>query len=281
LSQKEHSKDTSVRSWTPSSRYKKVAEVNRQFYKQFADLYDKTETCVVSPRLQKMMEQDLEKILQMISKKEQIHVLDACGGSGNAALKLLNRGAYVTLCDISPELIQIFERKCKEKALARYETVCSEIGTYLSQLNKKFDIIVFSSALHHILDYTSVLKIAVLKLNEGGVIYTVFDPVRWKFPTYQIIYFDWLLHAILNYPFELLSTIRRRLFSTSNEPDYGTLCEYHVKTGIDDYELVQAMKETGITVVSHIRYSDARHLFFRLLLRRIKGTTSFKLILRK
>src|SRR3989337_230413 len=110
-------------------RYRPVAEANRRFYERNASLYDKTETCVVAPRLQAMLQTDLDNILQMIHKhdRKQIHALDACGGSGNAAQKLLASGVSVTLCDISPELISLFISKCRKKGFSNYNTICQEI----------------------------------------------------------------------------------------------------------------------------------------------------------
>lgn len=283
--------------WAPSNQYKRVAEANRRSYERSASLYDKTETCVVSGRLQSMLQNDLDAILSMIQEDSgrQVRALDACGGSGNAALKLLIRGVDVTLCDISPELIRLFESKCKEKGIARYTAVCQEIGSFLSSTKLKFDLIVFSSALHHIEDYTSVLKMAASHLNNNGFIYTVFDPIKWKFPTYQIIWVDWLFFAALKYPSELFSAANRKLSRKVRRPknghvsttenlrstdlDLDTLTEYHVRQGIDDFALVNALEETGLKIVRHDRYSDARHAPFRLLLSMLKQPTNFKLLL--
>ena len=258
--------------WAPSNQYKRVAEANRQSYERSASLYDKTETCVVSGRLQSMLQNDLDTILSMIrgDSGRQVRALDACGGSGNAALKLLIRGVDVTLCDISPELIRLFESKCKEKGTAHYTAVCQEIGSFLSSTKLKFDLIVFSSALHHIEDYTSVLKMAARHLNKNGFIYTVFDPIKWKFPTYQIIWFDWLFDAASKYPTELLLAAKRRLskkarrlrtwhvLTTENQRfvdlDLDGLTEYHARHGIDDFALADSLEKIGVGIFLHDRY---------------------------
>ena len=83
--------------WNPSSECQKIAEANRQFYSQIAPLYDGSETCVTDRRIQKQLEADLDRILGIIGRQpKEIRALDACGGSGNVALKLLNRGVDVT-----------------------------------------------------------------------------------------------------------------------------------------------------------------------------------------
>ena len=120
--------------WTPSIQYKKVAEANRRSYRLSASRYNKTETCLVSRYHQLILENDLDYILSIMRKdsRRRIQALDACGGSGNVALKLLDQGADVTLCDISPEMISLFENKCKERNLLHYTTNCSEIGSFLT-----------------------------------------------------------------------------------------------------------------------------------------------------
>src|SRR6266496_4421998 len=99
--------------WEPSPEYQRVAEANRQFYARIASLYDASETCVRDRRIQKRLEADLDQIITMIGRQpETIRALDACGGAGNVSLKLLNRRIEATLVDISPELLEIFRRKC-------------------------------------------------------------------------------------------------------------------------------------------------------------------------
>jgi S-adenosylmethionine-dependent methyltransferase len=134
-----------------------------------------------------MLQNDLDAILARMSESgHKLHALDACGGSGNASLKLLKRNVNVTLCDISPELIEIFKKKCLKQGYTKYSTVCQEIGEYLSKTRQRFDLIVFSSALHHIEDYASILQLSAKRLKPKGFIYTVFDPIKWKFPTFKL-----------------------------------------------------------------------------------------------
>ena len=272
--------------WKSSAQYQRVVEANKKSYREFANIYDKTETCVVSKRLQMMLQKDLDAILARINKPgQQIHALDACGGSGNVSLKLLNRNVNVTLCDISPELIEIFKEKCSKQGFTTYSAVCQEIGEYLSKTERRFDLIVFSSALHHIEDYASILQLSAKRLNPKGFIYTVFDHVEWKFPTFQIIWIDWLLYAVATYPKDLISSAAKKLTKKINresfsETELGNLTEYHVRHGINDYSLVAFLRKIGLEVVVHQRYFDARHKLFRILLYAIRRYTGFKLLLK-
>ena len=215
--------------------------------------------------------------------ERRIRALDACGGSGNVALKLLNRGADVTLCDISPEMISLFESKCKERTFSHYSTNCNEIGSFLASTKLKFDLIVFSSALHHIEDYTSVLKMAAACLNQNGFIYTIFDPIKYDLLTYLILRIEMILNASVKYPNEACLVAKKQLSAKLHQSFDHSLAveyEYYARSGIDDSSLVNSLKALGIDIVIHERYTDARYGFVRHLLSAFKRSTSFKLLLR-
>ena len=200
-----------TKEWKPSKHYKHVVGAIEQVYERIAHIYDENETCVVYERLQKVLTNDLDSILARIKKSSnkkstsEISVLDACGGFGNVSLKLLEKKVNVTLCDISPELIKLFKDKCLDRGYTNYSTICQEIGEYLSKTTENFDLIVFSSASHHIEDYSSVLLLVANHLNTNGFIYTIFDNVKWQFPAFQIIWIDSILHALTKYPREFIS----------------------------------------------------------------------------
>jgi ubiquinone/menaquinone biosynthesis C-methylase UbiE len=284
--------------WNPSVQYQKVVEANIRTYAEIAEQYDKIETCVVSRRCQAMLESDIDEILQMLrcsDGRKNIYALDACGGAGNVALKLLERDVKVVLCDVSRELIKIFKSKCIERGFSA-EAFCEEIGSFLSSTDRSFDLIVFSSALHHIEDYTSVLQLSASRLNKGGMIYTVFDGIRRGFPSYPIIMADYLVFEILNRPNSILPGLSRKLrrMKSGNMSDsaskekleltkenVGVLAEYYASSGIDDFALVNKISQHGLKIIWHKRYPDARYAFFRFVLRLLRCHTSFKLLLER
>ncbi len=282
--------------WNPSVQYQKIVEANVKTYAEIAEEYDRIETCVVSRRCQTMLEEDIDEILQMLrcsGARKDIYALDACGGSGNVALKLLDRGVNVVLCDISPELIKIFDYKCKQRGFST-EIIRQEIGSFLSSTERKFDLIVFSSALHHIENYTDVLLLSQSRLNKDGMIYTVFDGIKRGFLTYWMMMADYVVFEVLNRPGKLIPDIIKKLkrikagqLSKSDSKErfelthdnMGVLAEYHAGSGIDDLALVNAMSQHGLKIIWHKRYPDARYAFFRLILRLLRRPTSFRLLL--
>jgi len=281
-------------SWYPSEQYQKVAKANLLAYAKNAESYDRMETCVVSHRCQLMLERDIDEILHMLhsSIDKDIYALDACGGSGNVALKLLERGVKVVLCDISLELIEIFKSKCRDRGLSA-EPICHEIGYFLSTTDKKFDLIIFSSALHHIEDYISVLQLASARLSPGGMIYTVFDGVKRGFLARVVLRADYMVFKALHHPSDMFPALIRRLkkmkselssstskeISNLTEENIGMLAEYRALRGIDDFVLVDKMQQQGLTIIWHKRYPDARYALFRFFLRFLRISTSFKLLM--
>ena len=93
-----------------SDNYQKVALANKLYYDKNAAHYDRTETCAVDKRFQDELHEDLKSIKGMFGNipSLSIKVLDACGGSGNVALKVLDLGMGAVLCDQSQKLINIF-----------------------------------------------------------------------------------------------------------------------------------------------------------------------------
>ena len=162
--------------WKASTEYQKIAEANRQFYAQTADLYEVSENCIHDKVLQAGLETDIDRIVLLLGDQTgSLRALDACGGSGNISVKLLKRDMAVTHTDISAELQKIFRAKCQKTGYAP-RMVCSEIAHFLAHDDNTYHLITFSSALHHLENIESVLRLAFDRLVPGGMIYTVFDP---------------------------------------------------------------------------------------------------------
>ena len=282
--------------WQPTAQYHKVVEANRLFYAQTADLYDTTETCIKDTQAQQLVENDLDYIVKEIKRHSQnVIALDACGGSGNISLKLLQRGISVTTCDISTDLLALFQQKADAAGFAT-QIVYAEIGAFLSNGETKYDLIVFSSALHHLENIEEILALAFTRLRPQGILYTVFDPTPHndlKFITKGLLQLDYFLFKILQQSRDLGAAAKRRFLRTlSNErqdksaldlrpENLGVLAEYHVNTGIDDLALVAFLKRLGFQVLKHDRYAGGRYAFTHAALNRLGDATNFKLVLQK
>lgn len=290
----------SMSNWNPTAQYYKVAEANRQYYEKTAQMYDKTETCVTDEQPQQMLEHDLDRILTLIGRPaHEIKALDACGGSGNVALKLLKRGVNVTLADISEQQINIFKQKCQQQGFVA-NLLCGEIGQCFSQKRTAYELIIFSSALHHLEDISSILALAYEHLVPGGLLFTVFDPTakaNHKAITKNVLWLDYFAFKLMSQTADLPFAVQRRLrrilagyhqhdnagkqvLDLTNET-LGVLAEYHVEQGINDFELVVNSKQIGYQVIWHDRYSGGRYAITRWIVQQVHDATQFKLLLRK
>jgi SAM-dependent methyltransferase len=106
-----------------------------------------------------------------------VTVLDLGAGDGIATLPFLQLGAQVLAVDISENQLQQLARTC-DRFSARLELRCADILRVLEE-DRRFDIVVANSLLHHIPDYTDLVRRASTALAEGGVFFSFQDPM-WK-----------------------------------------------------------------------------------------------------
>ena len=214
----------------------------------------------------------------------------------DGALKLLDRRVDVTLVDISAELLEIFRSKCAISGFVS-RVVCAEIGSFLAETSDMFDLVVFSSALHHIENVEQILTLTFHRLEPRGLLYTIFDPTsrRQLHSTTRALqrleYFTFKLFcqtqdlpaAVFRRLRRLFSGVRARQKSDAalSQATAGMLAEYHVEEGIDDLALVAKLRAVGFEVVWYERYADSRFDLTRRLIERTGDSTSFKLLLRK
>ena len=283
--------------WSPSPQYEKVAEANRQFYAKNAPFYEETETCVNDLRAQNHLDRALDQVLGHLDRPAaEVRALDACGGTGNVALKLIDRGLSVTLTDISREQLDIFEQKIAARR-DRAHVVCGEIAKSLTEYAGAFDLIVFSSALHHLENYAAVLKLCFEALRPGGLVFTIHDPTAAEnrgLPARIILGLDYIAFKCLDNAADLPAALGRRLkrmMSVAeqrrcdqmqiNDATMGVLAEYYARRGIDDLKLVEELCAAGFEVVWHKRRAGGRYALTRKLVERIGEKTEFELLLRK
>jgi SAM-dependent methyltransferase len=257
-------------------------EANRLFYRDLAAEYDSTERCAFSPSDRATLRERLELALRDAPSNPR--VLDAGGGTGNAASLLVEIGITPLVVDISPEMLQVWRRKCA--ALGQEaQTEVAEIEAFMGEKGETWDLIVFSSVLHHLEDPARVLELASQRLAPRGAILTMFDPSPSNRTLRALRKLDWAMWALLHYPrraFALVrGRIRRAAGDQSTELQVGRRAERHAYEGIDDRRLAALASAKRLEVVSHARTYDARYGLVRLALRLLSQPSAFSLLLRK
>ena len=253
-------------------------EANRRFYATVAAEYDQKEEAVANPRARALLRDSLQRSLALLGPEPA--ALDACGGSGNVSELLAGMGVLPVVVDVSPEMVDLWRAKAARMGVEP-EIVLAEIADFLRADPRTWDLVVFSSALHHLENYEDAVAAAADRLNPGGVLVTIFDPPLAGRGDRAIRRLDWVLFQAAHEPRDFVETVRARLRrAKAGEPAIGRMAERHALGGVDDLALRRLLENRGFEIVLHERLPEARMAATRVLLRISGRESAFRLIAR-
>jgi 2-polyprenyl-3-methyl-5-hydroxy-6-metoxy-1,4-benzoquinol methylase len=259
-----------------------AAEANQRFYAEHAELYDRTECCVVDAKQQARLNDAIDEALALLPRDPAI--LDACGGSGNAGVALSRHGLVPVVVDVSREMTAIWERKAGLAGLVP-EIHVESVETFLQSDPRRWDLVTFCSALHHLEEPGQELAAAAARLAPGGLILTMFDPTLGNSPLRFARKADWLLELLITDTREFARLARgaatRRARREDPQASVGRMAERHAYAGIDDLDLVEQLRALGLEIVVHERYADARIGVIRSALHFARRPSHFRLLVRR
>jgi 2-polyprenyl-3-methyl-5-hydroxy-6-metoxy-1,4-benzoquinol methylase len=265
-----------------------VIRANKEFYKQIAQKYDDYEACASDAFFQRWVEDDLKVIESKLPKRsDAVRCLDCGGGTGNVTLKMLRRGWDVTVVDVSADMLDILERKISSTG-ASAKFFNEPIESFFSHSNETFDLISFSSVLHHLHSPLNVVRIAAQRISPQGFFYSVFDPVPASshLAAACFLSLDTFLAKLLHDRADLFPGLARRMRklmaprdTAHNRPviSAGDLAEYHAREGIDDAAIENVLHQAGFQV-DRRRYPVGRTAFVRHLNRHLQLILNFKIL---
>lgn len=140
---------------------------NAEAHNIIADVYDVKHSEIYNAIEQKRLEQTIEALLSNVSKNNP-NILDFGSGTGNLTLKFLNKGCFVTACDISQKELDILMKKVINNKNLKVSLLRDK---KLPFEDNSFDIVATYSVLHHIPDYLFTIKEFIRVLKPGGYIY--------------------------------------------------------------------------------------------------------------
>lgn len=271
---------------SPVSMGEQVIAANVEFYEQIASRYDEYESCTSDATYQQMLERDLDAMHGRLPPGG-IHCLDCGGGSGNLTLKMLNRGWTVKVVDLSPEMLEVSRAKVRRRGYTA-EFLNDSIEHYLAANPGTFDVITFSSVLHHLYSPLDVIRGIGRRVNPGGFFYSNFDPVL---PSSRLLArcfydVDTVLAKLARDRRDILPGIARRLKKVFMVKDAqygravgsaGDLAEYHARTGLDDLTIERTLSAMGFEVRRR-RYPVARTALTKWANERIKAFQNFSIL---
>jgi ubiquinone/menaquinone biosynthesis C-methylase UbiE len=263
-----------------------IISANVEFYKEIARKYDHYEACASEEYFQNMLESDVLKMASRLPAKA-IQCLDCGGGSGNLTLKMLKQGWAVTVVDVSSDMLDVSRTKVASGGY-HAEFVNDSIEHFLATSERVFDVITFSSVLHHLYSPQAIVKEIALRVNPGGLFYSNFDPVlpSSRFLANCIYNMDTVFAKLLHDRSDLLPGIGRRLRKLSRAQDSvhsraiaspGDLAEYHARKGLDDVSIARTLEEQGF-VVERETYPAARTKFMLWMNNYLGALLTFKIM---
>jgi ubiquinone/menaquinone biosynthesis C-methylase UbiE len=196
-------------------------------------------------------------VLGLLQKKmqEPVRAVDMCGGAGKAAfaLKSCDPDCEVTLVDLADKMLDI--ARCKaEKENIDCRIILKDAFSFLEEEAEQFDLIVFSSALHHFKDPISLLEAAAKRLSPQGMIISIADP-NTMIKSKRFLFLQFMAS---NGQLKKIAVKRclGNIFSSQGSPaeEEFDVAEYQTFAGIDDMALSKDIKQAGLSPLLHMRY---------------------------
>ena len=106
-------------------------------------------------------------------------VLDLGAGEGSVTLPFLELGCRVVAVDIAEGQLKRLESRCSVHS-ERLELKFQDLIETLVDTTRQYDIIVVNSLLHHIPDYSGLIRSALARLTPGGQMFSFQDPMRYS-----------------------------------------------------------------------------------------------------
>lgn len=173
-----------------------------------------------------------------VSPRNRPTVVEVGAGDGSITERLLALGCEVTGTDMSRDSISKMDSKFRFND--RFHGVHDPEGNLTVLGESRYDVIIYSSVLHHIPDYLRHLTLAIdHHLKPGGSLVSIQDPLwysrvsKWSRRATGAAYMSWRLGQG-----ELgrgMKTRVRRMVTGPSEEEPGDAVEYHVvRNGVDE-----------------------------------------------
>jgi len=240
----------------------RIRNSNIQVHNREAPVYDAAHPEIFGRFEQQRIAKDIDLIASLIATRSCVRVLDIGCGTGNLALKFLNRGYHVRAVDISSQMIEVLRSKVDLTSLDRIEFIVSDAADIMTDTRTygTWDVIAFSSVLHHLPDYQTVLSFCLRQLRPGGILYVCHEPLAGstegkRFGLSLVIKMldsadNIYIYARKLFVYLVQSLRNRKLF---RRIDYSW-SDYHAKIGINADEVIRQLESEGAKTLLYETY---------------------------
>jgi SAM-dependent methyltransferase len=210
-------------------------------------------------------------------------VLDLGAGEGSATKLFLEAGAKVTAVDISRHQLDVLSTTCARFG-DKLSVRCEDISDVLKSDEKKYDIVVAISFLHHVPDDVGLIRQAIGLLGPHGQFFAFQDPLRYDslgFSTraFSFVAFYWwrIFKGDLVNGMKRFVRRSRGIYDESVQDN----AEYHVvRNGVDQEAIVNFVRGEGLQC-ELVSYFSTQNAFFQRLGSALGMKNTFAVIVRK
>jgi SAM-dependent methyltransferase len=169
----------------------------------------------------------------------------------------LDPQAQVTLVDVAEKMLAIARRHMEFENIDDIEVIAADALGFLQEA-RQFDLIIFSSAVHHFKDPVNLLYTAAQKLSAHGFIVTLADPTTMiktkKYNMFNFLITGWdNKKRMARQYWEKCISSRNSEAAACREADFD-VAEFQTYLGIDDFQLKQNLARVGVKSLVHMRY---------------------------
>lgn len=233
---------------------------NKIAHNEEAVIYDIAQSYVSSGIYDSFVHHDLNIIIEGLRKnrKKKYQILDLGCGTGFITTKLYKNDDFeIEAVDIAENMTQVLKKKIQNASNVHVHVrEASEFLRDSIASHKQYDLIIFSTFLHHLYDYLKIVRQGIELLAPDGYVYILNEPVK-KINLLEII--DTFFHRLLFSPRGLHHSIINALFLNRNPgmPNYNkAIAEYHFyRGGIDLNAVLQLLREHNVRILHTRRYA--------------------------
>jgi len=221
----------------PSSVHQdEVAKANQRFYDQIAEIYDEVDRRRGDHIDHIWVDGVFNNILSILESSkvgtDELSFMDAASGSGFLAQRAKNFFPYMTLLDISRNMLKRIDLPGTLK-------VCSD-ACFIPAKESSFDVIGGFATLHHLKSPEKFFQECYRTLRSGGVIYTDHDIESRFVNNFRPLL--WFYRKLFDHGKDYLTQCPE-----SSKQDY-LLSEYHGEEGLSGPKLTEQLSEIGFQV---------------------------------
>lgn len=248
-----------------------ILAANVTLHQKEAGLYDQ-----IHPELNCPAEINrLNNLLGLIIKNNLPKTaLDIGAGTGFVSSYLLKQGYSVSAVDISPEMLDILNKKLGHEP--NLTITASDADSFLKKNTQKYQLITSSSVLHHLPDYeTSIVEMSK-HLTDNGYLLFFHEPTA-----HRANLIEKLLRRVDFTLFHFVLLYRGLYLKLKKAKLSYKMADYHVTHGFDDDKVVKILEANNFEIIKIEKYITTQTKIMQKVFEILFPASTWSLLARK